>query len=430
MKHVITVILFMVLSLPAYSGKISIKNIKLERERNKVSVEFTVKIPRNTVRRDFRLFVTPQLYNDNGSMDLKTFTIAGGKNQKRERKRTVKEKSMWDNQNIDNGTTFKYTMTVKYEPWMENNLSLRINKTGEGTAIYGTSESLGTSLIAGPIELPLPDNPIVTPATPDTKRIDPLTLASYPFLVKVGKTPTMDKSTTIQFDVANATIDLNSFSNNASIKKIMDAINLIRNNKYTKLEKITIIGYASPEGNHGFNEELSANRANALAQLLEQQMSIPKEMFEVQAGGENWHDLTSLTERMGISHKDQIKKIVEETPEEQRNNRLKMLDGGRPYRSLLEVLYPRLRSAHHIAVWYSDKPDLVPDIVNSAIAKFETNNYNAALEILMSVKDDSRSWNAIGSCYMMLGNFVEARKWLSWAAEVGDEIAKRNLELI
>ena len=68
-----------------------------------------------------------------------------------------------------------------------------------------------------------------------------------------------------------------------------------------------------------------------------------------------------------MTYKEEVLAILRSHPEEERNDRLKALAGGRPYRSVLDVLYPQLRDACYIRVQYANRPDSVADTVNRAI---------------------------------------------------------------
>ena len=129
---------------------------------------------------------------------------------------------------------------------------------------------------------------------------------------------------------------------------------MINNDPRTHLEKITIAGFASPEGNNQQNIKLAENRARALSQYLQQEMNIPETVFEIQSGGVDWDGLLDLVNQSDMNYKEEIINIINNTPPEQRNERLKQLRGGRPYRSIYDELYPQLRDACYINVWYSE----------------------------------------------------------------------------
>jgi hypothetical protein len=78
-------------------------------------------------------------------------------------------------------------------------------------------------------------------------------------------------------------------------------------------------------------------------------------MILARSGGEDWVGLRKLVVESDMVGKDQVLNIIDNVPADQRKDRIKALNGGRTYRSILDVLYPQLRSACYIDVWYDKK---------------------------------------------------------------------------
>ena len=175
---------------------------------------------------------------------------------------------------------------------------------------------------------------------------------------------------------------------------------------------------------------LAENRAKALSRYLQQEMNIPEKIFDIQSGGEDWDGLLELVKQSDMQYKDEVIKIITDTAPEKRNEQLKQLRGGRPYQSMYDVIYPQLRDACYINVWYSEIKDGAAEAINDAIALIAALRYDEALESLRAVEDDPRSWNAIGTCYLLQGDYSQARVWLKKAVEAGDKEAEKNLDLI
>lgn len=97
---------------------------------------------------------------------------------------------------------------------------------------------------------------------------------------------------------------------------------------------------------------------------------------------------------------------------------------------MLDVLYPQLRDACYISVWFSEKDDAVAREVNAAVEEINAGQYAEALERLMAHKNDPRTWNAIGSVKVLTEDLKDAQKWFAKAAEVGDPDAAKNLARI
>ena len=430
MKAKITILLFTIINAlsPVVAGGIETEELKIFREGDKVMLSFSVYIPEKTVKTDRRLLVTPQLYNDNGAASTNLFTITGKQMEKREKQKKLLNK---DNSatyaNTSNGSVMLYNAVVPYEAWMNNALSLRLLVTEEGCC---EEEDWGVVATVGSVNLPLPYAPVL----PDVMLPEPSQTAQmankYPFLHLVDKVGDGDRSTSVRFRVSSSELDLSFSSNAENVEKILEGIRLINSDERAHLEKITIAGYASPEGTRKHNLELSENRAKALSRYLQQEASLPLAAFEIQPGGENWAGLLELVVQSNMEYKGEIIDIVTNQPAEKRNDLLKKLGGGRPYQSIYDVIYPQLRDACYINVWYSEKKDEAADIINNAISQIATLRYDDALESLFAVEHDPRSWNVIGTCYILQGNYPEARIWLQKAVEVGNKEAVKNLGLI
>ena len=429
MNSKIILFLFAILNLfPGIAGNIETRDLKLFREGEKVVLSFSAYIPEKTVRTDRRLWITPQLYNDNGTTSLELFSITGNQMEKREKqkKRLNKEETTVSYANSSNGSTMLYTGTVPYEAWMNNTLFLRLQTNEEGCC---EMEDLGTILAAGPLNLSLPYAPSLSEVQPIASEVTKM-IDKFPFLRLIDKDESGDRSTSVRFRVSNSKLDLSFSSNAENIEKIMEGIRLVNREERTRLEKITIAGFASPEGTRRHNLQLSENRARALSQYLQREMNLPSYIFEIQSEGEDWVGLLELVKQSDMQYKDEIIDIINNYPAEGRNERIKQLGGGRPYQSMYDIFYPQLRDACYINVWYSEAKDEIADAINQSISLIATLRYDDALKKLFTVEHDPRSWNAIGTCYILQGDYPKARIWLKKAIELGNKDAIKNLELI
>ena len=157
-------------------------------------------------------------------------------------------------------------------------------------------------------------------------------------------------------------------------------------------------------------------------------MNLPVSLFELNAGGVDWDRLAELVNGSDMTYKEEVLAILRSHPEEERNDRLKALAGGRPYRSVLDVLYPQLRDACYIRVQYANRPDSVADTVNRAIEAIRGRKYEEAFRLLKTVEADERSWNVRGVCHLLCGDDKEAGLWLHRAVKAGNREAEENLK--
>ena len=410
------------------AGDIETRDLKLFREDDKVVLSFSVYVPEKTVRSNRRLVVTPQLYNSNGAIDMDMFTITGAQMEKRnrQRRRLDKNSNAGSHINTPNSSTMRYTASIPYESWIEGTLFMRLQIAEEGCCAL---EDKGEILFAEAINLPLP----TAPSTPDVVAIPSEVTqrtTEFPFLRLVSGNDQGERGASIRFKAASSSLDLAFSSNTENRNKIKDGVRLVSSNQRTNLEKITVIGFASPEGDNQQNIRLAEQRARALSRHLQKEMDLPESMFEIKSGGVDWDGLLDLVNQSDMRYKNEVMDIIKNTPVENRNEKLKQLAGGRPYQSIYDVLFPQLRDACYISVWYSEAMDEAAQVINGAIELVNNTRYEEALRNLQTVENDSRSWNVTGTIYLLQGDYQNARIWLEKAVEAGDKEAEKNLNLI
>ena len=171
----------------------------------------------------------------------------------------------------------------------------------------------------------------------------------------------------------------------------------------------------------------NGDRANALKQYISEQYNISADSIEIVAGGIDWQGLEDLVAKSDMNYKEEVLRIMHEVPENQRNSHLMSIANGRTYIGMLEQLYPQLRDACYINVWYSEGEDFVAPVISQALDKMANREWDAALSLLHTVSKDERSWNDIGVCYMMKGDYTNAEIWLQKAVDAGEDNALQNL---
>jgi outer membrane protein OmpA-like peptidoglycan-associated protein len=135
-------------------------------------------------------------------------------------------------------------------------------------------------------------------------------------------------------------------NNTAELAKIHRMISEIRGNPNIRVNSLSIIGYASPEGTLASNKIVSERRANALKDYLVAQYDFPLSLYHIAFGGENWDGLVEALGNIKMQYKDEVLDIIDRVSiEEGRETRLMELHDGKPYRYMLEHIFPGLRVA-------------------------------------------------------------------------------------
>ncbi len=177
----------------------------------------------------------------------------------------------------------------------------------------------------------------------------------FPFVHREGM-PSSGTHMPVRYRLDDYYLDIDYSQNREHLESILTALDLIFKSDSIRVTRVDVEGYASPEGPKAHNIDLGQNRAEALkAYILEKEPRLTADMIQATSGGEDWYGLRKLVVESDMVGKDQVLNIIDNVPEAQRKERLRTLNGGRTYKSIFDVLYPQLRSACYIDVWYDDK---------------------------------------------------------------------------
>lgn len=239
----------------------------------------------------------------------------------------------------------------------------------------------------------------------------------------------------IKFKVSKIEMDSSVFNNEVTFGKILAAVDKIHSNPHYRIDKIEVAGYASPEGRPSFNMWLGENRAKALISYIIEhrpEYNLTMDDFRIRNGEENWVGLRRLVASSEMENKDKVLSIIDDEtiPSELKKDNIKLIDRGVTWKKMLNDIYPHLRCARYLAVYYDSTNDDAVDIINQANALIREGRYTEAYDHVKAVDDDMRSFNTIGVTYMMQGEFEEAIKWFEKAVEGNCPSARKNIDAI
>ncbi len=270
-----------------------------------------------------------------------------------------------------------------------------------------------------------------------------------------------------------------NFGNNAvELAKIDKMIRTISTNKDITVQRVYMVGYASPESSLQFNTELSRDRAESLRRYFMNNSSIPANMFETRTGGEDWNGLRLLLEDFPLpaNEKAEIFRLMNTISDlDAREHAISKVAGGRPYKIIYDELYPKLRrvdcevnytvkdfsleeakeniaiapqllslnemfivantyeigSPEFLKVFEVARKEFPQDPVanlNGAAAALSKNNLRDAERYLkLSDPETPEYANNMGVYYLMSGNYREAERQLRRALSMGVREAAANL---
>lgn len=137
------------------------------------------------------------------------------------------------------------------------------------------------------------------------------------------------------------------------------------------LEQIVIRSYASPEGTHTGNARLSGLRADSLKTYICRHAGIPASKVITRAEGIAWDALREMVAASDMEARDEVLRIIDETPEfvfddggrvvDGRRKHLMDLDGGVPYNYMYEHFFPELRMSIALTLVVKPEPEPAPE---------------------------------------------------------------------
>jgi outer membrane protein OmpA-like peptidoglycan-associated protein len=455
-----------------FNEQIPIKIQRLRQTEDSVQLVMDIDLTNVKINTERSLVLTPVLVSSHGrEVRMKNILLNG----RQRHKAFLREVTLngWERQvkkthydvvplTKENRKVYRYTQSVGFENWMRE---AKMNIETDLCGCAGHVQQIASEKVASRIVLEGAKEyrtlPNVAYIRPEVEQVKARSESSDVFL---------------DFPVARTEINPGFGNNPRELAKIEQLVNEIRTDKNLTVTGVMISGYASPEGDVNFNNQLSRGRAEALRNYLSMHTGISAHLFQVGFGGEDWEGLARLVQNSNIEPKGTILSIINYYNPAERKNRLKALNGGRTYQQLLHTLYPQLRrvvakidynaknfrveearqviKTHPkqlslnemflVANTYPEGSKEFMEVFEIAVKIFPDDpvaNLNAAASALLA-KDLSRAerylqraeksapayYNNLGVLSMMKGNDARAKNLFQRASEADIDAATKNLE--
>jgi len=463
---------FMVMPVTAkeiYKGQINITSGEIRQKGDSVYVHMMIDISGLKIDRNRALTLTPILTNGSQQRELPDVLINGSTRDKAY-KRSV---ALGGYDNIQNQpyTAIKldkksrgvvhYWQIIAYERWMDTaHLDIREDLCGCG----GHEQEIAVERVI--------DNmpPVVTyELIPQLAYIKPE--------AEDVKSRSEKWESFLDFPVNKTNIKPDYMNNPRELSDIQKMLNTIKEDNNITISRVTITGFASPEGGIANNERLAKGRADEFKKYLTSKVNFPADIYNIEYGGENWDGLVMALEASTMTDKDAILDIINNTNDiNARKDKLKAFKNGVPYRQMLTEIYPKLRKVvstaqytvrsfnvdeakaiintrpqqlsldemFQVANSYPVGSGNLTEVFETAVRMYPNNevaNLNAGAAALSSnniqnaekylQKADRNSaeyMNNMGVLYILKGDLLGAKEQFSRAAQLGLEIAKYNLQ--
>ena len=200
------------------------------------------------------------------------------------------------------------------------------------------------------------------------------------------------------------------------------------------ITKVTIKGYASPEGSYASNERLAEGRSEALLDYVKELHDFDQAEFEVSAEPEDWNGLEQRIASSNIEGKEQWLAIIRDSEPadlDQKEAKLKQLPA---YAQVVRDIYPALRRSDYTVEYnirnfttdearemlYKDPSQLSLEEMYRVAQTYEvgSESYNEVFEIAVRLypNDPISNLNAANTA-LLNRNATAARRYLTKAAE-------------
>lgn len=440
-------------------GGAEVSGVDIRKQRDSVVIRMNLNLSGMEVGRNRSIVVTPLFYAEGEEEWLPAIEVMG---RTRYLYYQRNEESLYADSPYtiikkDKNATQQvgYQVSVPYRKWMDR-ASLVV---AEDTCQCG-EVSKGNSILLAQADLVF---------TPRLAYISPQ--------AETRKARALSGEAYLDFPVNKTVIYPEYRRNTAELAKIRATIDTIRTDKDFSITRISLKGYASPEGRYAANVRLSEGRTDALKDYLMGEYGFEASLFRTNAGAENWAGLRKYVAQSGLADKEAILAIIdsEEKPDakEQRIRR----EHAASYRILLQDCYPALRRTDYtvdyvirgfnveeakeviktrpqnlslqemfaVAQTYqpgSEEFNHVFDVavrlypadpianLNAANALLERKEAAQALKFLDKAGDTPQADNARGVAMILLERYDEAEQYLHRAAQAGVSEANENLKYI
>lgn len=179
----------------------------------------------------------------------------------------------------------------------------------------------------------------------------------------LGETPA--DSAKVYFRVGLSKFDPDFCDNRAVMERFVGEVrNVLADGT---LSRLTVSGYASPDGASDVNMRLSRLRCEAIADYISNYSGVGMDLIDTIPGGIAWEELRRMVEaNPDVPSREKVLNILSDVPVwiynsvgeiiDGRKKRLMELDRGLPYRWMLKHIFPELRNAVSVMLYLRQDP--------------------------------------------------------------------------
>lgn len=226
----------------------------------------------------------------------------------------------------------EYSRSVAWQPWMDN------------CTIFMREE---TQNCCRPVS-PLCDTPLAEIKTPEPEQVKSIDRIEYVALTGDSAVELeAEGKAFIDFVVNRTEIKENYRNNPRELKTIIESIDVIKNDPDATITRLTIKGFASPEGKYENNVRLAIGRTESLKEYVRERYHFDPKIMVTNYEPEDWDGLRAWLLASDIPNKDAILGVVNsDMAPDPKDAEIKKLF-PKEYKLLLDSVYPALRHSDY-----------------------------------------------------------------------------------
>lgn len=434
--------------------QVAVENTRVEHTDNNLVVSMDLVLDSLELPSNMRFVFTPIVRNAEEERFMEPVVVNGRKQQimyEREDYKQYSAQTTVVRRKNETAQTVRYTAVLPYESWMKN----------ADVAVYEDLCGCGDLL---------DQNRTVV------RRLRTPLLAFIRPQAEPSKDREMHGQAFIDFPVDRIELFPDYRNNPAELQKIIQSINVVKEDRNASITSIEIHGYASPEGTYEHNTYLAENRARTLTDYVRRLVRLDSDLFHVTSTPEDWDGLRKRVVEGNLTHGSEILALIDDVSLDPDPKEWKIKTTyPEDYRFMLDTWYPALRHSDYVVRYkvrafsveeakalLHTKPQqlsleemylvaqtyepgspefnevfqiavrMYPDDptanLNAACAALSVENYDAARRYLERAGNSPQAVHARGVVAMQEGRLAEARDLFDQAAKAGVPEAAENLK--
>ena len=435
---------------------VMVKNVRVENTANNMVVNLDLNMDSLDLPSNMRLVFTPMVTNNTEQRLMPQIVVNGRKQEisyKRKGYKDFADNAVVVRRKNNTAQTLHYSAVLPYEKWMKNADVV----VAEDLCGCGDIKDQNT------VELKRMRTPFMPYMRPEAE---------------ARKVRHEQGRAFIDFPVDKITLYPEYRNNPRELDKIVNTINLVKNDKNTSITNVEIHGYASPESPYSHNAYLAENRAKTLKDYVRKLVNLDDTTFSVTSTPEDWEGLREYVAKSNLDNRDAILKLIDDNTLDPDAKEWKIKSTyPADYRVMLDSWYPALRHSDYV-VSYSVRPFSVEEAkeimktkpqqlsleemfmvaqtyepgsrefnevmatavrmypdnqtanINAACTRMELGDLEGAKIYLDKAGNSPEALHAKGVLAMLEGKNEEARQLLQKAKEAGAQGVDKNLQIL